>query len=135
GGGGGGRCPASFTRRVATPARGRWRAWHYRRRWTPVMTIGRLAVTYRGRVLLPALGEVTSTGYTDRVAVALVSGQSATDVAARADNLAHGFGAILCRVRSYRPGAIILELVRRHPLAPIIPPPPTPPHPHPPPPL
>ena len=115
------RWPASFTRLVATPARSRWRAWHYRRRWTPVMTIGRLAVTYQGRVLLPALGKVTSTGYTDRVAVALVSGQSATDVAARADNLAHGFGAMLCRVRSYRPGAIILELVRRDALAAIIP--------------
>jgi DNA segregation ATPase FtsK/SpoIIIE, S-DNA-T family len=114
------RWPASFTRHIATPARGRWRAWYYRRRWTPVMTIGRLAVTYQGRVLLPALGKVTSTGYTDRVAVTLVSGQSAADVAARADNLAHGFGAILCRVRSYRPGAIILELVRRDTLAAII---------------
>jgi S-DNA-T family DNA segregation ATPase FtsK/SpoIIIE len=122
------RWPASFTRQVTTPARGRWRAWYYRRRWTPVMTIGRLSVTYQGRVLLPALGKVTSTGYTDRVAVTLVSGQSGADVAARADNLAHGFGAILCRVRSYRPGAIILELVRRDALAAIIPALPIPAH-------
>ena len=93
------------------------------------MTIGRLAVTYQGRVLLPALGKVTSTGYTDRIAVALVSGQSAADVASRADNLAHGFGVLLCRVRSYRPGAIILELVRRDALAAIIPALPIPAHP------
>jgi S-DNA-T family DNA segregation ATPase FtsK/SpoIIIE len=123
------RWPASFTRFVASPARGRWRAWSYRRRWTPVMTIGRLAVTYQGRVLLPALGKVTSTGYTDRVAVALVSGQSAADVAVRADNLAHGFGAILCRVRSHRPGAVVLELVRRDALAAVIPALPIPDHP------
>src|SRR5262245_2181099 len=115
------RWPASFTRRVAAPAHTRWRIWYYRRRWTAVMMIGRLAVTYQGRVLLPALGTVTSTGYTDRIAVPLVSGQSAVDVSARADNLAHGFGAILCRVRSHRPGAVLLEFVRRDALAAIIP--------------
>ena len=115
------RWPASFARYAATPALARWRAWYYRRRWAPVMTIGRLAVTYQGRVLLPALGKVTTTGYTDRVAVALISGQSAADIAARSDNLAHGFGAILCRVRSSRPGAVVLELVRCDALAAIVP--------------
>ena len=115
------RFPASFDRFVATPARGRWRAWHYRRRWGPVMTIGRLAPAYQGRILLPVLGKVTSSGYTDRVAVRLVSGQSAADFAARADNLAHGFGAVLCRVRSARAGALVLEFVRRNALAAIIP--------------
>ncbi len=85
------------------------------------MTIGRLAPMYRGRLLLPVLGKVTSTGYTDRLAVRLVSGQSAADFAARADNLAHGFGAVLCRVRTGRPGSVVLELVRRDALASIIP--------------
>jgi S-DNA-T family DNA segregation ATPase FtsK/SpoIIIE len=122
------RWPASFARYVAAPARLRWRAWHYRRRWPAVMAIGRLAVTYQGRLLLPVLGKVTSTGYVDRVAVALVSGQSAADFAARADNLAHGFGAILCRIRSARPGAVVLELVRRDALAAIIPALPIPAH-------
>ena len=70
------------------------------------MTIARLAPAYQGRILLPVLGKVTSKGYTDRVAVRLVSGQSAADFAARADNLAHGFGAVLCRVRSARAGAL-----------------------------
>jgi DNA segregation ATPase FtsK/SpoIIIE, S-DNA-T family len=121
------RWPASFTRYVAAPAQSRWRAWHYRRRWPAVMAIGRLAVTYQGRLLLPVLGKVTSTGYVDRVAVALVSGQSAADFATRADNLAHGFGAILCRIRSARPGAVVLELVRRDALAAIIPALPIPP--------
>ena len=90
--GGGGsrpRSPASS----ASPARGQWRAWHYRRRWAAVMTIGRLAPVYQGRVLLPVLGKVSATRFTDRVQVRLVSGQSAADFAAGADNLAHGFGA------------------------------------------
>src|SRR5262249_13453143 len=66
------RFPGSFARWVADPARNRWRAWHYRRRWRPVMTIGGLAELYRGRMLLPVLGKVTSSGHTDRVTVRLV---------------------------------------------------------------
>jgi S-DNA-T family DNA segregation ATPase FtsK/SpoIIIE len=115
------RFPASFSRFIGAPARGQWRAWHYRRRWAAVMTIGRLAPIYQGRVLLPVLGKVSATRFTDRVQVRLVSGQSAADFAARAENLAHGFGAILCRVRSAVPGALVLEFVRRDALAAIIP--------------
>jgi DNA segregation ATPase FtsK/SpoIIIE, S-DNA-T family len=115
------RLPSSFSRFIATPARGQWRAWHYRRRWAAVLTIGRLAPVYQGRVLLPVLGKVSATRYTDRVPVRLVSGQSAADFAARADNLAHGFGAMLCRIRSASPGALVLEFVRRDALAAIIP--------------
>ena len=99
------RWRASFARFIGRPVRGKWRRWHYRRHWAAVMTIGRLAPVYQGRLLLPVLGKVTSTGYTDRLAVRLVSGQSAADFAARADNLAHGFGAVLCRVRTGRPGS------------------------------
>jgi S-DNA-T family DNA segregation ATPase FtsK/SpoIIIE len=113
--------PASFSRLIGTSARGQWRAWHYRRRWAAVMTIGRLAPIYQGRVLLPVLGKVSATRYTDRMQVRLVSGQSAADFAARADNLAHGFGAMLCRIRSATPGALVLEFVRRDALAAIIP--------------
>jgi DNA segregation ATPase FtsK/SpoIIIE, S-DNA-T family len=115
------RFPASFSRFIGAPARSQWRAWHYRRRWAAVMTIGRLAPVYQGRVLLPVLGKVSATRYTDRVQVRLVSGQSAADFAARADNLAHGFAAILCRIRSASPGALVLEFVRRDALAAIIP--------------
>ena len=115
------RFRVSFSRFIAGPARGQWRAWHYRRRWAAVMTIGRLAPLYQGRVMLPVLGKVSATRFTDRVPVRLVSGQSAADFAARADNLAHGFGAMLCRIRSASPGALVLEFVRRDALAAIIP--------------
>ncbi len=76
---------------------------------------------YQGRVILPVLGKVTATRYTDRVQVRLVSGQSAADLAKRADNLAQGFGALLCRVRSARSGRVVLEFVRRDALAALIP--------------
>ena len=88
------RWPVSFSRFIARPALGKWRRWNYQRHWAAVMTIGRLAPVYRGRLLLPVLGKVSSTRYTDRVAVRLVSGQSAADFAARAENLAHGFAAV-----------------------------------------
>jgi DNA segregation ATPase FtsK/SpoIIIE, S-DNA-T family len=120
--------PASFARFIATPARSQWRAWHYRRRWAAVMTIGRLAPLYQGRVLLPVLGKVSATGCIDRVQVRLVSGQSAADFATRAPNLAHGFKAVLCRVRTATPGALVLEFVRRDALAAIIPALPLPAH-------
>ena len=113
--------PSSFTRWVKAPARRKWRAWFYRRRWAGVMTIADLAPQYQGRILLPVLGKVTATRYTDRVQVRLVSGQSAADFAQRAENLAHGFGALLCRVRTARSGAVLLEFVRRDALAALVP--------------
>jgi DNA segregation ATPase FtsK/SpoIIIE, S-DNA-T family len=117
------RCywPSGFARWVRTPARSTWRGWVYRRRWPAVMTIADLALVYRGRIILPVLVKVTSTRYVDRVAVRLVSGQCVADFAGRADNLAHGFRAMLCRVRSARSGAVVLEFVRRDALAAIIP--------------
>ena len=91
--------------------------------------IAELAPWYQGRILLPVLGKVTATRYTDRVQVRLVSGQSAADFAKRAENLAHGFGAMLCRVRTARSGAVLLEFVRRDALAAIVPALPVPAHP------
>ena len=59
--------PVSFSRWVGRPARGKWRAWCYRRRWAAVMAIAGVAPWYQGRILLPVLGKVTATRYTDRV--------------------------------------------------------------------
>jgi DNA segregation ATPase FtsK/SpoIIIE, S-DNA-T family len=112
--------PVSFARRVAAPARSGWRTCQYRRRWPGVMTISGLAPWYQGRIVLPVLGKVRSTRYIDWVHVRLVSGQSAAEVAEVADNLAHGFGAILCRVRTAKSGAVVLEFVRRDALAAIV---------------
>jgi DNA segregation ATPase FtsK/SpoIIIE, S-DNA-T family len=85
------------------------------------MTISQLAPWYQGRIIRPVLGKVRSTRYVDCVSVRLVSGQSAAEVADCAENLAHGFGAMLCRVRTARSGAVLLEFVRRDALAAIVP--------------
>src|ERR1039457_2388000 len=79
------RWPAGFSRFITRPVLGKWRRWHYQRHWAAVMTIGRLAPAYQGRLLLPVLGRVSSTRFTDRVAVRLVSGQSSADFAARGE--------------------------------------------------
>lgn len=55
------RWPRSFTRFAGQPARARWRRWHYRRHWIAVLTVSGLAVVFRGRMLMPVLGKITST--------------------------------------------------------------------------
>jgi S-DNA-T family DNA segregation ATPase FtsK/SpoIIIE len=112
--------PSSFTRWAGGPARGAWRSGCYRRRWPGVMAITGIAPWHRGRVIVPALGKVTATRYVDQVQVRMVAGQSAADFARGADNLAHAFGAMLCRVRSARPGVVVLEFVRRDALAAVV---------------
>ena len=68
------------------------------------------------------LVKVTSTRYVDRVVrPAGVRAVRRPTVAERADNLAHGFGALLCRVRTARSGAVVLEFVRRDALAAVVP--------------
>ena len=118
--------PVGFGRWVATPARSKWRAWGYRRKWAAVTSIADLAPFYRGRIILPVLVKVTSTRYVDRVHVRLVSGQCAADFADRAGNLAHGFGALLCRVRTAQSGAVVLESSAVTPWLPSSPPCPSP---------
>jgi S-DNA-T family DNA segregation ATPase FtsK/SpoIIIE len=109
--------PDLFARFVAGPARDRWRRWFYRRHWHAAMTLAGLAPFYRGRVLLPVLGPVQADGAVDLVRVGLVTGQSPASFADRAEQLAHAFGALLCRVRTDAPGTLTLELVRADTLA------------------
>jgi DNA segregation ATPase FtsK/SpoIIIE, S-DNA-T family len=113
--------PGWFTRLVTVPARCRWRWWAYRRRWRAVLTIAGLAPAYRGQVTLPALGKVRAGRCADLVTVRLVSGQSPKLFAERAEELAHGFRAYTCRVRTAQPGMVVLEFVRRDALAAVIP--------------
>ena len=87
-----------------------------------VMTIGRLAPIYRGRHAAARPRQ----RHLDRLhrPAACPAGAPAsppTTSPRRAENLAHGFGALACRVRTGRPGASWSELVRRDALAAIIP--------------
>jgi DNA segregation ATPase FtsK/SpoIIIE, S-DNA-T family len=115
------RRPDWFALVVSGPLRDRWRWWFYRRRWEAVLTIAGLAPYYQGRMLLPVLGQVQARPCTDLVPVRLVSGQSPKLFGDRAEELAHGFGALVCRVRTATPGRVVLELVRRDTLASPIP--------------
>jgi S-DNA-T family DNA segregation ATPase FtsK/SpoIIIE len=113
--------PGWYSRLVSVPIRCRWRWLHYRRRWHAVMTISGLAPTYQGRITLPVLGKVQVGPCADLVSVRLVSGQSPQAFADRAEELAHGFGVRSCRIRTARPGLVVLDLVRRDALAAVIP--------------
>src|SRR6266567_3216874 len=113
--------PEWFARFVAVPVRDWWRWWFYRRRWKAAMTLAGLAPDYRGQPMLPVLDRVHRAGAVDLVRVGLVTGQAPTDFEARAENLAHAFGARLCRIRSAAPGVVVLELVRADTLADPIP--------------
>jgi S-DNA-T family DNA segregation ATPase FtsK/SpoIIIE len=113
--------PSWFTRFVAVPVRDWLRWWFYRRRWKAAMTLAGLAPDYRDQPMLPVLDRVHRAGAVDLVRVGLVTGQAPADFADRAENLAHAFGARLCRIRDVAPGVIRLELVRADTLADPIP--------------
>ena len=89
--------PTWFRRHVIEVARDAWRGSFYRRRWTAALTLAGLAPSFRGRVLVPVLVGVHAAGSVDLVTVRLVTGQSPDDFAQRTLNLAHAFGALLCR--------------------------------------
>ena len=113
--------PEWFTRHVVQAARDQWRHWFYRRRWQAAMTLAGLAPSYRGRVLVPLLVGVQAADSVDLVTVRLVTGQAPDAFTDRTPNLAHAFGAQLCRIREARPGAVTLEFVRADTLADPIP--------------
>jgi S-DNA-T family DNA segregation ATPase FtsK/SpoIIIE len=96
--------PLWFARFVAVPVRDRLRWWFYRRRWKAAMILAGLAPDYRGQPMLPVLNSVHRSRAVDLVRVGLVTGQAPSDFEARAENLAHAFGARLCRIRAAAPG-------------------------------
>jgi DNA segregation ATPase FtsK/SpoIIIE, S-DNA-T family len=85
---------------------------------------GRARPDYRGQPMLPVLYRVHRTGAVDLVRVGLVTGQAPADFEARSENLAHAFGARLCRIRGAGPGVLVPELVRADTLVDPIPAPP-----------
>jgi S-DNA-T family DNA segregation ATPase FtsK/SpoIIIE len=82
--------------------------------------------TVRRSVSIPTLRRVRADGWRDRVTLTLLPGQTPTQFAARAEALAHSFGATTCQVRTIRPRRIVLDLVHSDPLARPINPPPLP---------
>lgn len=113
----------SFSRWVGGPTRSRFRLMRvYRRRWHSVMTTAGLSKTSKGREFLPRIRRVVSGPTADWVLVKMLTGQAPSAWEKATDNLAHGFGAALCRVRNGpKPGFVWVELVRHDTLADPIP--------------
>jgi S-DNA-T family DNA segregation ATPase FtsK/SpoIIIE len=100
----------------------------YRRNWQPVMVMSGLAFYRNAREHLPTIVRVEVTKTTDRVLVKMLSGQPPSIWHDHVENLAHGFGASTCRIRTAKrparrwwgrkragqdwPGHLWLELVR-----------------------
>lgn len=115
------RWPVSFERLV-TDRRARARRRHtYRRDWVEVVTATRLTVKRDDELVAPRLGFVVCDDCTDRLTIDLLTGQTPDDVADAADAIAHAFGVLACRVRTDRPGRVIVELTHRDALAELVP--------------
>jgi S-DNA-T family DNA segregation ATPase FtsK/SpoIIIE len=112
----------SFQRLAGRRLRAVWRRlWVYERRWRSTMVMSGLGKQYRRRESVPAIRRVQSSEWRDRVQIKLVAGQCTEDVERVAPELAHSFGAEVCRVREHRPGRLWLDFRVRDPLTQVIP--------------
>jgi DNA segregation ATPase FtsK/SpoIIIE, S-DNA-T family len=109
---------SSFDRFVGRRFRSSWVRWRvYQRRWHSTMAMSGLTKRYRLREHTPRLQRVVSTPWCDRVHVRLLQGQCTEDFERAAPELAHSFGARVCRVREDRPARLWLEFTTMDPLA------------------
>jgi DNA segregation ATPase FtsK/SpoIIIE, S-DNA-T family len=112
----------SFQRLAGRWLRALWRrVWVYERRWRKVMVLSGLGKQYRRQERVPRIRRVQSSQWRDRVQIRLVAGQCTEDVERVAPELAHSFGAEVCRVREHRPGRLWLDFRTRDPLTEPIP--------------
>ncbi|WP_163509661.1 SoxR reducing system RseC family protein [Fodinicola acaciae] len=90
----------TFGRWVRTPARSKWRRrWVYERNWQPAMVLTGLGRTVHGSEYLPIIRRVRSTDRRDLVQVSMTAGQTASDFAEVASQLAATFGAVRMTIR------------------------------------
>jgi S-DNA-T family DNA segregation ATPase FtsK/SpoIIIE len=107
----------SFQRLTGRRLRALWRRlWVYERRWRSTMVLSGLGKQYRRQERVPRIKRVQSSVWRDRVQIRLVAGQCTEDVERVAPELAHSFGAEVCRVREHRPRRLWLDFRVRDPL-------------------
>jgi S-DNA-T family DNA segregation ATPase FtsK/SpoIIIE len=112
----------SFQRFAGRRLRALWRrVWVYERRWRSTMVLSGLGKQYRRQERVPRIRRVQSSQWRDRLQIRLVAGQCTEDVERVAPELAHSFGAEVCRVREHRPGRLWLDFRTRDPLTEVIP--------------
>ena len=85
------------------------------------MVLSGLGKRYRLREAVPSIRRVQSSVWRDRVLIGLLPGQCTEDVERVTEELAHSFGAEVCRVREHRPGRVWLDFRTRDPLVEIVP--------------
>src|SRR4051794_25484557 len=91
---------SSFQRLAGRRLRAVWRRlWVYERRWRSTMVLSGLGKQYRRQERVPRIKRVQSSEWRDRVQIRLVAGQCTEDVERVAPELAHSFGAEVCRIR------------------------------------
>jgi S-DNA-T family DNA segregation ATPase FtsK/SpoIIIE len=91
--------------------------------WRRTMRVAGIAARVGRTWCYPRIRRVRADGWRDRVLVGLLHGQAPAAFEARADELAHAFGATSCRVRVDKPRRIWLDLIHRDTLAaPLAPP-------------
>lgn len=116
--------PDSFDRITRRQIASEWRrAWVYGRVWRRTTRFANLVRKAGSTHYYPRIRRVRADGWRDRVSVRLLHGQSPDEFVARAESLAHSFGAMSCRVRQDKPRRIWLDLIHTDPLRdPIAPP-------------
>ncbi|ASO18933.1 S-DNA-T family DNA segregation ATPase FtsK/SpoIIIE [Actinoalloteichus hoggarensis] len=115
----------SFLRLVLGEVRSEWRRLVvYAPVWHRTMLFCHLDRKVDRKTHVPVFVRVRADGWRDRVTVALLHGQAPGEFEARAEALAHSFGARSCRVRVLSPRRIVLDLLHGDPLTrPVLPPP------------
>lgn len=108
----------SFDRTAVRQVRSEWRrAVVYAVGWKRTMPFCDLTKRAKRTVYYPRIRRVRADAWRDRVSVKLLRGQAPSTYAARAEELAHSFGARSCRVRVDRPRRIWLDFLHTDPLA------------------
>ncbi|WP_280408939.1 hypothetical protein [Nocardia brasiliensis] len=112
------RSPRTFERAITSRARNRFLIWwRYRSRWTRLLGACKLTAITDSSTIVPRLLGVQIGASSDRVRVRMLHGQCPADWESRADNLAHAFAALDCRVRIAGPGLVELRFRRTDSLA------------------
>jgi DNA segregation ATPase FtsK/SpoIIIE, S-DNA-T family len=108
----------SFQRIAVRQIRSEWRRIRvYAFGWKRTMVFSDLTKRTGRTVHYPRIRRVRADAWRDRVSVRLLRGQAPSAYAARAEELAHSFGARSCRVRVDRPRRIWLDFLHSDPLA------------------
>jgi hypothetical protein len=107
------RSRQTFEQWITSRARTRFLAWfRYRRRWARLMDACHLSIIRDDNTLVPRLVSVAIGDTVDRLRVRMLEGHCPDDWENRVEHLAHGFGALECRISIVSPA--LVELVFRH---------------------